>query len=125
MNTYDMLMIFPVTKTEDEYDKLLETVTGEVTRAGGNVVRTDRMGRRPFARQLGKAADGLYARLWIKLPPTHVDALQARFHLIEDIFRFQIRRIEGEVPPPAPPKPLVDARADAGAMEGARYGEPQ
>jgi len=125
LNTYDVMFIFPATKNDEEFTKLQEAVTGEITRLGGTIERTDKMGRRSFARILGKAStDGLYLRLWIKLEATAIDPLLARFRLNEDIFRVQVRRLEGGVPPPAPPRAPSDSRSDSAMMEAGRYGEP-
>lgn len=112
MNTYDIMFIFPVTLTDEVFEKLLEQVTHEIERLNGSVARLDRMGRRPFVRPLRKRSEGLYARLWAKLGPGQVDHLLARLKLIEDVVRVQVRRLEGDVPP------VVERPVAAAVREG-------
>ncbi|MCE9613715.1 MAG: 30S ribosomal protein S6 [Lentisphaerae bacterium] len=126
MNTYDTMFIFPATMTDEAFDKVLETIQHEITRLEGTVERTDRMGRRPFARTLSKRTEGLYARMWIKMNPAQNDALLARLKLIEDIVRVQVRRLEGGVPPPVvrSAAPALEHVRSA-SVEGLGDGEPQ
>lgn len=122
LNTYDIMFIFPATLTDEQYDKLFETAQAEITRVGGTVARTERMGRRPYARPIAKRVEGLYGRAWAKIDPTQIDALTARYNLNEEIVRVQIRRLQGDVPPVTTRTlPVGDGRSS----EGSRYGESQ
>ncbi len=118
MNTYDIMFIFPSTLVDEAFDKQFEAAQAEITKLGGTVVRSERMGRRSFARPINKRGDGLYGRVWVKLDAVHVDGLVGRYNLNEEILRVQVRKLDGDVPPVAPPRPVM-------ASEGSHYGEPQ
>ena len=113
MNTYDIVFIFPPTLTDEEHEKLIGAITHEIEKLGGTVPQVERMGRRPFARMLDTKSEGLYTRFGVKLDPAQVEHLNARMRLMEQIFRVQIRKLDGELPPlrvaPVPVAPVPGA----------------
>ena len=66
--------------------------------SGGKVESTTRMGRRQFARPMQKQTAGQYMVITFKIDGDKLRALQARFKLIEDIFRVQFIRLPEQQP---------------------------
>ncbi|MBT3193390.1 MAG: 30S ribosomal protein S6 [Verrucomicrobia bacterium] len=90
MNTYEGLFIFADTLKDEELVEALERVTGEITRQGGEVLGSKKLGRRSFARPMSKRDAGIYLRMVFSLDAGKITPLQARFKLSDDVFRVQI-----------------------------------
>ena len=94
MNKYDGLYIFAGSAKDDVLDKQVEKVRGEITRLSGNVLTTEVLGKRSFARPMHKRDNGVYVKVRFELDPAQVKTLIDRYHLIEDIFRVQILAVD-------------------------------
>src|SRR5262245_16961356 len=92
MNTYEALFIFPDNLKDEALDAAAGKVRQEIEKIGGRVENATRMGRRQFARSLQKQASGQYVVYTFKLEGAKLKGLQARFKLIEEIFRVQFIR---------------------------------
>jgi ribosomal protein S6 len=66
----------------------------EVTRVGGNVLATDSLGKRAFARPMKKRENGVYVKVRIELDPAKVEELVNRYHLVEEVFRVQFLAVD-------------------------------
>jgi ribosomal protein S6 len=95
------MFIFLLDLGEEARDKVVDGIREEISKLDGNVLRTESLGRRTFARPLKKQEEGYYVRLHVELGPEAIDALLARFKLNPDIFRLQILRAPAgsELPP--------------------------
>ncbi len=94
MNIYEGLFIFGETVQEERLKDLVAFATGEITKAGGKVMDTRDMGRRSFARIMQKKESGFYVSVTFKIAADKITTLTSRYHLNDDIFRFQITRME-------------------------------
>ncbi len=106
MKTYSGLFILPDGMPEAEFQEAVNRLSAEVTRAGGEVLKTETTGRKTFARRLGKRDSGCYVRLLFRVEPDKVAALTQRYPLHENLFRFQIvhadeRFLDAEPTPPS------------------------
>ncbi len=94
MNKYDGLYIFASSAKDDVLDKQIDKARGEITRLSGNVLSTDVLGKKSFARPMRKRDSGVYVKIRFELDPLQVSTLVGRYHLVEDIFRVQILAID-------------------------------
>lgn len=94
MKKYDGLYIFAGMAKDDALDKQIEKVRGEITRLSGNVLTTEVVGKKTFARPMHKRNNGVYVKIRFELDPLQVTTLIGRYHLTEDIFRVQILAID-------------------------------
>ena len=92
MGTYKIMLIFLPEIKEESRKEIIENVCGEITKLKGEVLHTESLGSRVFARPLKKRESGFYIRLQVELYPDVIDVLLARFKLNIDIFRVQILR---------------------------------
>ena len=104
MNTYEGLFIFDSSLSDDVLADVLAKMGEEITRLGGEVRETAVLGKKLFARPLKKRESGIYVRIGFSLAGDKVDALLARYHLNEAIFRMQITRQD--------PRPVVPVTVD-------------
>ncbi len=94
MNKYDGLYIFAGSAKDDVLDKQIDKARGEITRLSGNVLTTEVLGKKTFARPMRKRDSGVYVKIRFELDPAQVSTLVTRYHLVEDIFRVQILAVD-------------------------------
>ena len=94
MKKYDGLFIFAGTAKDEALDKQIDKARNEITRLAGNVLSTDVLGKKTFARPMHKRDNGVYVKIRFQLDPAQVATLTGRYHLIEDIFRVQVLAID-------------------------------
>lgn len=90
MKRYEAMFILPESLKEDELEKLLDGICGEIKKLNGHIESRTRMGKRSFARRLKKQDAGHYVIVTFLLAPDKVSSLLARFKLNEQIMRVQI-----------------------------------
>ena len=94
MKTYDALYIFVGVAKDDVLEASLEKALAEVTRLGGTILAKDSLGRRTFARAMGKHDSGVYVKVRFEFDPLKIDELVKRYALVEDVFRVQILAVD-------------------------------
>ena len=94
MNKYDGLYIFAGLAKDENLDTLVGKVQGEATRLHGAILNTEVLGRRTFSRPMHKQENGTYVRIRFELAPEQVQALTARYHLMDEVFRVQILAVD-------------------------------
>lgn len=92
MNTYEGLFIFADTLKEEELKEVTDHALDAIVKQGGSVLGSKKMGRRNFARPIGKRDSGVYVRTVFNLAPEKVSPLLARFKLSDEVFRVQVTR---------------------------------
>ncbi|MDD5679182.1 MAG: 30S ribosomal protein S6 [Kiritimatiellae bacterium] len=97
MKKYEGLIILPQPVDEQTLEDKLDKIRAEITKHGGVVEHTTRMGRQTFARRLKKKDTGFYILLTFTIDPLKIAALRERYKLNEDVFRVQFTL----APPPA------------------------
>ena len=94
MKKYDALYIFVGVAKDDVLEANLEKALAEVTRLGGELIAKDSLGKRTFARPMGKRDSGVYVKVRFALDPAKVDELVKRYQLVEEVFRVQILAVD-------------------------------
>jgi len=88
---YEALVIFSSSVREDGLEEALEKFAAECKALGAEIESTEALGRRPFARTLGKRDSGLFGTVRFDAEPEVIAQLRERFRLYEDTFRIQFR----------------------------------
>ena len=94
MKKYDGLYIFANTAKDEVLDKQIDKARGEITRLSGNVLSTEVLGKRNFARVMQKRDSGIYVRMRFELDPGQISNLLGRYRLSGDVFRVQILAVD-------------------------------
>ena len=97
------------TKVNEEVDKVVQWIKT----LGGEVLETQRWGKRRLAYEIGRRRDGIYTLLLYEGPGAIVKELDRRFHLNESV----LRSLTVIHVPPELTTPQVDAEAVAAAEE--------
>jgi small subunit ribosomal protein S6 len=94
VHTYETIFITRPTLSEDEERTAVEALSEIVTSGGGNLVYTDRMGRRRLCYPIGKQHDGVYTRLLYDSEPAVPKELERRSRLSDEVLRLLTVRLE-------------------------------
>ncbi len=94
MKTYDAIYIFVGIHKDDILNAHLEKALAEVARVGGNILSTESLGKRAFARPMAKKDSGVYVKVRMELDPLKVDELVNRYQLVEEVFRVQFLAVD-------------------------------
>lgn len=94
MKKYDGLYIFAGSAKDDVLDKQIDKARGEITRLSGNVLSTEVLGKRTFARPMHKRDNGVYVKVRFEMDPAQIQVLKGRYRLAEEVFRVQILAVD-------------------------------
>lgn len=90
LNTkFEGLFIFPEEMEDEALNASVEQVKEEIGKLGGSVEGVVRLGKRTFARPMGKKTAGHYVNMDLMMDGLKMDALKGRLKLASDVFRVQ------------------------------------
>ena len=119
MKKYDALYIFVGIAKDDVLNANLAKALAEVTRVGGNVLSTESLGQRTFARSMKKRDSGVYVKVRLEIDPQKLKELVARYRLVEEVFRVQFlavdERREAKIASERPARAERQAKKEAAA----------
>jgi small subunit ribosomal protein S6 len=90
MNLYEMTYILRTDLDEDGLRAVQERVTGRMTDAGGEVVKSEGWGRRRLAYPIDKSRDGMYFTTIFRMPGDAVRTFENQLRLTPEILRFLV-----------------------------------
>ncbi len=115
MRKYQAIFILAPPADETALETHLEAIRAEITKLGGTLEASTKMGRHSFARPLKKKESGFYMLFTFSIEPTQLIALRERWGHNPDVLRVQI--VLAVTPPvePAQPASTPAAAANKGA----------
>ena len=125
MKTYEAVFILDPKKVEDGGEAFAKAASELVESLGGKVQRCVSLGRRQFARPIGKHKAGIYWDLAADLAAESVAAIKDRYRLNSTVLRLEIFLFEeGGDPTKLAPPVRIDfgGYGDAGGMGGGMGG---
>jgi len=81
---------------EDDITQLNEAIEKMIANAGGTVVRTDNMGRRPLAYPIRKKIEGYYVLFEVEGSGQEIVELERRMRVNDTILRYITVRVDEE-----------------------------
>lgn len=94
--TYEVMYIGTPETSDEDITKLNESIEKIVTDAGGNVVRTDLMGRRKLAYPIQKKTEGHYTLFEIEGSGQEIAELERRMRVNDAVMRYITVRVDEE-----------------------------
>jgi len=94
MRKYDGLYIFAGSARDEVLDKMIEAAVAEITNLSGNILSTEILGKKTFARPMKKRDNGVYVKIRFEVAPDAIDKLTKRYKLVEDVFRVQFLAVD-------------------------------
>lgn len=89
MRTYDIIFILDERKFEDGGEAFAKDVAAHLQSLGAAIKSKQGMGRRTFARPIGKSTAGIYWEFIADLDPAKVALFQDKYRLNASIMRMQ------------------------------------
>lgn len=105
--TYESLFILKTAGKEEGSKELIEKLEKEIQLAGGEVIKIERMDKRPFARVAQRLNDGYYVNIGFHMTCQQLETFQNKLKLDEDVFRVMALRTKA----PSSTDPKVAAKA--------------
>lgn len=126
--TYELMFILRPDMTEEDQDKLVANLEGQVGTAGGTVKSVERMGKRRLAYLVRKFQDGIYVLMVLEGDGAIVKEVERRLRVTEPVIKFITVRVDEEQKRLAKIKAIRDTKVrgkGASAQEAAAAaGEP-
>jgi small subunit ribosomal protein S6 len=94
--TYELMFIVRPDMAEEDLDRLISTLEGQVTTTGGTVKSVERMGKRRLAYTVRRFADGMYVLLTVEGSGRLVHELERRLRVTEPVIKFLTVRVDQE-----------------------------
>lgn len=92
--TYEVMYIVDTDVASDDFTRLSETLQQIVTEQGGTVTRSEDMGRRQLAYQIGHKSEGHYMLLEIDGTGREIAELERRMRVNDQIVRYLTVRVD-------------------------------
>jgi small subunit ribosomal protein S6 len=90
LREYEIMLILPAEADEALVGTAIDRITKVVSNAGGEVGNIDRWGRRRFAYEIAKQAEGYYVVARFTAEPTTVVELARTLNLADEIIRHKV-----------------------------------
>jgi len=92
--TYEVVFIINPEVGDDEVMRLSETVQKIITSQGGQIVKTEMMGRRKLAYEIKHKREGTYILLEIEGSGAEIAELERRMRVNDQILRYMTIRVD-------------------------------
>jgi small subunit ribosomal protein S6 len=87
------MIIFDGETDEDAVNRILAQTGQLVEAGGGQVVKTERWGRRRFAYEINHKWEGIYVVLEIVTEATNLDELERQLRIADEVVRHKVIRL--------------------------------
>lgn len=94
MNTYETVFILDNRKVDDRGEGFSRGVRQHIESLGGSVDHVESLGRKTFARPIGRHRAGVYWDFIMQLDPARVDGFRERYRLDNTVLRLEMFRYE-------------------------------
>ena len=94
--TYELMFIVRPDMTDEDQDKLIANLEGQVGTAGGTVQSVERMGKRRLAYRVRKFQDGIYVLMVLEGDGAMVKEIERRLRVTEPVIKFITVRVDEE-----------------------------
>lgn len=93
MKNYELMTIFKPNLDAEEVDKVIEKINSIIVEFGGNVVSTDKSGRKKLAYEIQNFRDGFFATTVLALPADKVAEFKRQLKLNDNILRIMFMEV--------------------------------
>ena len=97
MKNYELLAIFKPSLDSEELDKAIDKISSDIKSAKGEVLSTDKMGRKKLAYDLQGYRDGFFTTMVVSLPAEAIVDFKRNLKLNENVLRFMFMEVAKKV----------------------------
>src|SRR5947199_7839398 len=91
---YEVVFIVDPDTSEEETKRLTENLEGIITDQGGTIVKSEVMGRRQLAYQIGRKNEGIYVLFEIEGTGREIAELERRMRVSDQVLRYLTVRVD-------------------------------
>jgi small subunit ribosomal protein S6 len=96
MRLYETIFIASPTLTDEQSDELVKHFEGVIAEQGGELLKTDKWGRKKLAYEIQKFSEGYYTLFQMNAGPKLVAELERRFRNNDAVIKFMSVRLDEE-----------------------------
>ena len=96
MKTYELMTIFKPNLDAEEVDKVIEKINSVITEFGGNVVSTDKGGRKKLAYEIQNFRDGFFGTTVLSIPADKIAEFKRQLRLNDNILRTMFMEVSAK-----------------------------
>ena len=96
MRRYETIFIASPTLTDEQVDELVKYFEGIIAEQGGELLKTEKWGRKKLAYEVEKFSEGFYTLYEYTAGPTLVAELERRFRNDDSVIKFLSVRMDEE-----------------------------
>jgi small subunit ribosomal protein S6 len=90
LRQYEVMLILPAEADESVVGTAVDRITKVISDAGGEVGKIDRWGRKRFAYEIDKQAEGYYVVIEFQADPMALSELDRTLLLADEVVRFKV-----------------------------------
>jgi small subunit ribosomal protein S6 len=94
MRHYETIFIASPTLTDEQSDELVKQYEGIIAEQGGELLKTDKWGRKKLAYEVQKFSEGYYSLLEMNAGPTLIAELERRFRNNDAVIKYMSVRLD-------------------------------
>lgn len=122
--TYEIMFIVRPDVQEEDVDKLIAGIEGNITNGGGAVKQAEKLGRRKLAYLVKKFSEGNYVLLTIEADGSLVGEIERRLRVSEQVIKFISVRMDEEEKRRAKVRAIRASRKKLSAQPAAAVAPP-
>ncbi|NTW84991.1 MAG: 30S ribosomal protein S6 [Holophagaceae bacterium] len=94
MRHYETIFIASPTLTDEQSDELVKLYEGIIAEQGGELLKTDKWGRKKLAYEVQKFSEGYYTLFEMNAGPTLIAELERRFRNNDAVIKYMSVRLD-------------------------------
>jgi small subunit ribosomal protein S6 len=118
MRLYETIFIASPTLTDEQSDELVKYFEGVIAEQGGELLKTDKWGRKKLAYEVQKFSEGYYTLFQMNAGPKLVAELERRFRNNDAVIKFLSVRLDAQQKAADRAKARYDREAKRKAQAG-------
>jgi len=90
LNIYEAMYIIIPELEEAAVDTEIETILADIRDKGGEIISTQKIGRKPLAYNIKKRDEGFYFLAYFKIDGKKLDPVKEKYKLDQNILRYMV-----------------------------------
>jgi small subunit ribosomal protein S6 len=125
MRHYETIFIASPTLTDEQSDELVKQFEGIIAEQGGELLKTDKWGRKKLAYEVQKFSEGYYTLLEMNAGPDLIAELERRFRNNDSVIKYLSVRLDEAEKAAGRAKQRIEREAKRKAQAGIKDRAPE
>ncbi|WP_257313647.1 30S ribosomal protein S6 [Geothrix fuzhouensis] len=125
MRHYETIFIASPTLTDEQSDELVKQFEGIIAEQGGELLKTDKWGRKKLAYEVQKFSEGYYTLFEMNAGPDLIAELERRFRNNDSVIKYMSVRLDEAEKAAGRAKQRIEREAKRKAQAGIKDRAPE